>query len=60
MDVDIFLIFGLGFFLFCIWLVVNVTRSDEREQYLRRVNEMREFGFDGEHKHNSRSPYPRK
>lgn len=36
-----FLFIGLGFFLLCIKIVL----SSEKEEYQRRVNEMREFGF---------------
>lgn len=42
-----FLAFGLGFFLFVIYMIVR----SEREAYDRRLNEAREFGFGGTHQH---------
>lgn len=44
-------IFGLGFFLFVTWLIV----SSERETYQRRLNEAREFGFDGQYRHTAKT-----
>ena len=40
-----FLVFGLGFFLYCIHII---ERSSDKE-YNRKLNEAREFGFDPEH-----------
>lgn len=60
MDVDTFMIFGLAFFVFVVWLVVSHQRSEEREQYNRRINEAREFGFNGQHKQNAPPPDNRK
>lgn len=44
----VFLVFGLGFFLFVIWVIV----SSERESYGRRIMEAREFGFGDKNQHN--------
>jgi len=43
-----FMVFGLGFFLFVIFIL---TRSD-RQEWERRLMEAREFGFGGKHQHN--------
>ena len=49
----VFMAFGLGFFIFVIWIVL----SSDRESYNRRINEMREFGYDDVIK---RDPPPKK
>jgi hypothetical protein len=61
MDEDVFLVFGLAFFLFVIWMIVKDSRitedrRDRREDiaYNRRLAEAREFGFEGK-KHDART-----
>ena len=52
MDHDIFLVFGLGFFLFAAYLCMfenrrHEARKDRRDDiaYQRMLNERREFGY---------------
>lgn len=51
----VFMIFGLGFFLFAV-LVVN---RDHREAWERRLMEAREFGYKVVHKTAETIPKPR-
>jgi hypothetical protein len=58
MNEDAFLVFGLGFFLFVIWLVVHTSARDQHYadhrkdiEYQRKLNEAREFGFGGPNQH---------
>lgn len=37
----LFLLIGLGFFLF----VINIVLNSDRESYARKLNEQREFGY---------------
>jgi len=54
MSEDVFMIFGLGFFLFVIYMITKGDReSYERRRdannltYARKLDEAREFGFQG-------------
>lgn len=49
-----FMIFGLAFFMFVVWLMT----ATEKEQYQRRVNEMREFGTELLHRRKDRRKTP--
>lgn len=40
-DSFVFMVFGLGFFLFCIWMVLHQSNLE----YNRMLNERREFGY---------------
>ena len=46
-----FMIFGLGFFLFVVYIILH----SNREGWERRVMEAREFGFGGKNQHTIRS-----
>lgn len=52
MSVDVFLIFSLGFFLFCMYMCLHENRRAESRkdyrndlEYTRTLNERREFGY---------------
>ncbi len=46
-DATGFMLFGLGFFIFVVWLVIHTSNV----AYERRLNEAREFGFGGPNQH---------
>lgn len=63
MNEDVFLIFGLGFFVFCAWIVLRSTRYDQdrldrfdERVYNRQLNERREFGYEAVEKSNHQRP----
>lgn len=41
----VFMIFGLGFFVFCISYANRSINNDNERDYNRRLNEAREFGI---------------
>jgi hypothetical protein len=50
-----FMVFGLGFFLFVIFVILH----DHRESWERRIMEAREFGFGGKHQHDATTLHKR-
>lgn len=53
MDLDswAFMLFGLGFYLFVIRMIVR----DDESRYNRRLGEAREFGFGGKGQHTAKT-----
>lgn len=47
----VFMVFGLGFFIFVIRMVVR----DKREDHAIRIMEAREFGFGGKNQHTAKT-----